>query len=161
MLKHRCETALGSNRYLRAYNAVNNGANKAALLEILQPTLIGYWHLIDQIMFNETILKTLSKNWESHYFDSKHHLVTFIIHSTIISWFISDVIAFVVLLEKQTHFFCVEARTWLLCIASKFAILGRLLITCFQGWVLVPFFFGERGVSSLEDFALFVKPWVL
>jgi len=52
MLKHRCETALGSNRYLRAYNAVNNGANKTALLEILQPTLIGYWHLIDQIMFN-------------------------------------------------------------------------------------------------------------
>ena len=62
MLKHRCETALGSNKYLRAYNAVNNGANKAAMLEILNERMIGYWHLIDQIMFNESILKTLSKN---------------------------------------------------------------------------------------------------
>ncbi len=32
VLKHRCETALGGNRYLRAYNAVNNGANKATML---------------------------------------------------------------------------------------------------------------------------------
>ena len=62
VLKHRCETALGSNKYLRSYNAVNNGANKAAMLEILGDRMIGYWHLIDQIMFNESILKTLSKN---------------------------------------------------------------------------------------------------
>lgn len=62
VLKHRCETALGGNKYLRAYNAVNNGANKAAMLEILSAQMIGYWHLIDQIMFNESILKTLPKN---------------------------------------------------------------------------------------------------
>ncbi len=62
LLKHRCETALGGNKYLRAYKAVNNGANKAAMLDILGPQMIGYWHLIDQIMFNESILKTLPKN---------------------------------------------------------------------------------------------------
>lgn len=62
VLKHRCETALGGNKYLRAYKAVNNGANKAAMLDILNPNMIGYWHLIDQIMFNESILKTLPKN---------------------------------------------------------------------------------------------------
>jgi hypothetical protein len=32
VLKHRCETALGGNKYLRAYNAVNNGANKTSML---------------------------------------------------------------------------------------------------------------------------------
>jgi len=62
VLKHRCENALGGNKYLRAYNAVNNGASKTGMLEILAPDMIGYWHLIDQIMFNESILKTLPKN---------------------------------------------------------------------------------------------------
>jgi len=33
------------------------------MLEILGPQMIGFWHLIDQIMFNESILKTLPKNW--------------------------------------------------------------------------------------------------
>lgn len=47
---------------MRAYNAVNKGATKADILEILGDKLIGYWHLIDQIMFNESILKTLPKN---------------------------------------------------------------------------------------------------
>lgn len=32
------------------------------MLDILGPQMIGYWHLIDQIMFNESILKTLPKN---------------------------------------------------------------------------------------------------
>lgn len=52
VLKHRCENALGGNKYLRVYNAVNNGANKNAIIDILGNQMIGYWHLIDQIMFN-------------------------------------------------------------------------------------------------------------
>lgn len=52
---------MGTSKYLRAYNAVNNGSNKAGILEILGQQFIGYWHLLDQIMFNDNILKTLSK----------------------------------------------------------------------------------------------------
>ena len=61
VLKHICETGIGTGRYIRAYNAVNNGCNKAAILEILGQEFIGYWHLLDQIMFNDSILKNLSK----------------------------------------------------------------------------------------------------
>lgn len=61
MLKHICETGMGTSKYIRAYNAVNNGCNKAAMLEILGQDCIGYWHLLDQIMFNDNILKTMSK----------------------------------------------------------------------------------------------------
>ena len=42
---------------------MNNGENKAKMLEVLGADMIGYWHLIDQIMFNETVLKTLPKEW--------------------------------------------------------------------------------------------------
>ena len=35
VLKHICETGIGANRYLRAYHAVSNGANKPEIMEIL------------------------------------------------------------------------------------------------------------------------------
>lgn len=35
VLKHVCETGMGTSRYLRAYNAVYNGLGKSAIMEIL------------------------------------------------------------------------------------------------------------------------------
>lgn len=61
VLKHICETAMGSNKYLRTFNAVNNGCNRDMIIEILGEDMIGYWHLVDQIMFIESILKTIPK----------------------------------------------------------------------------------------------------
>jgi hypothetical protein len=52
---------MGSNKYLRTFNAVNNGCNRDMIIEILGEEMIGYWHLVDQIMFIESILKTIPK----------------------------------------------------------------------------------------------------
>lgn len=40
---------------------MNDGLGKVGMLEILGKDFIGYWHILDQIMFNDSILKTLSK----------------------------------------------------------------------------------------------------
>lgn len=55
------------------------------MLDILGPQMIGYWHLIDQIMFNESILKTLPKNWFLHSWHT-HHTQSILIQKESESW---------------------------------------------------------------------------
>lgn len=39
-------------KYRKAYNAVMRGDDREKLIEILGEDQIGYWHLVDQILFN-------------------------------------------------------------------------------------------------------------
>jgi hypothetical protein len=42
---------MGSNKYLRTFGAVMNGKGRDFVEEILGKEMIGYWHLVEQIMF--------------------------------------------------------------------------------------------------------------
>jgi len=48
-------------KYKRAYNAVMKGEDRESLVAILGEDQIGYWHIIDQILFNESFLKMMQK----------------------------------------------------------------------------------------------------
>ena len=66
--RHRCVASLGNNLYERAYEFLkeNNseGAtaeeNREGLLQILGEDWIGFWAILDQILFYETMVDELS-----------------------------------------------------------------------------------------------------
>ena len=70
MCKSRCEAGVGNTIYNKSYGLVKEKAEKGkndelrkGLLEILGEDNIGFWHLIDQIVFYEGLLAQFqSKN---------------------------------------------------------------------------------------------------
>mmetsp|Transcript_28629 Transcript_28629/g.27616 ORF Transcript_28629/g.27616 Transcript_28629/m.27616 type:complete len:158 (+) Transcript_28629:1684-2157(+) len=65
-LSHRCIASLGNNLYEKAYNFLKSNNCKNAdevrenLLNILGPESIGFWAILDQIMFFESVIDEIS-----------------------------------------------------------------------------------------------------
>jgi NIMA (never in mitosis gene a)-related kinase 1/4/5 len=68
LFKHRCVSSLGYNMYERAYeflrNAVANGMNtderRSGLIKIMGEESIGFWALLDQILFFEDLIDEIT-----------------------------------------------------------------------------------------------------
>jgi hypothetical protein len=65
-LRHRCVSSLGNQIFEKAYNTYKSISNKGAdeireqLIKILGEESIGFWAIMDQIMFFEGILEEIS-----------------------------------------------------------------------------------------------------
>ena len=49
-------------KFLKAYQLTEKGANRQAMIEVLGEDQIGFWHLIEQVLFYESVLKSTSRN---------------------------------------------------------------------------------------------------
>lgn len=65
-LRHRCISSLGNQIFEKAYNAYKSNSQRSAdeireiLIKILGEESIGFWAIMDQIMFFEGILEEIS-----------------------------------------------------------------------------------------------------
>ena len=51
-------------KFVKAYQLTAKGANKQTMIEALGEDQLGYWHLMEQALFYESILESTKKNEE-------------------------------------------------------------------------------------------------
>ena len=59
VLKNSCETALGMHKFMRACQLVEKGASRTDIIEAIGKESLGYWHLIEQTMFFDSLLREM------------------------------------------------------------------------------------------------------
>lgn len=68
LLRHRCVSSLGNNLYenaygfLKSHNLKNSDEVREQLIKILGEESIGFWAILDQILFFESIIDDISTN---------------------------------------------------------------------------------------------------